>query len=125
MTIRVIKDARAGMGYRSDIRLMMFYLEVGGKERLLVALMPFGCKAENQDDFDVNVTSHTAHCRRDCRSCQFSRILEPMTFEEIEIRHGIRFNREPPPMSTLTASEIWCRVKFPPPASVQALLDQP
>jgi len=104
---------------------MMFYIEANDKERLLVALMPFGCTAESQDDFDVCAQSHTARCKRGCRSCQFARVLEPMTFEEIEARHGIRFNRDPPPMPTLTAPEIWCRVKFPPPASVQALLDQP
>lgn len=124
MTIRIIRDIKAGYGYRTDVRLMMFYVEEGGKEKLLVALMPFGCSAQDESDFEVSVESHIARCTRNCKSCQFSRVLEPMGFEELESRHGISFPGEiklPP----LTATEIWSRVKFPPPASVQELLDQP
>lgn len=122
LTIHIIRDAKVGLGYRTDIRLMTFYIEVDGEERLLVALMPHGCLATDQSDFS-SVGGRTT-CRLNCQSCQFDRQLELMTFEQLAEKHNIQFANSYI-ITPLTAHDIWDRVDFPSPPSVTAHLSQP
>ena len=116
MTVRIVRGTWHGLWYRSDVRLMMFYIEVNGKEELLVALMPVACKATCQDDFDLS--DGKAMCKLDCLSCQHAKILTPMTFEELEKVHRITFSTEAPAIGPLSIDEIWGHVKGPIPLRV-------
>jgi len=97
-------EASVGMGYRTPIRLVLFYLDIEGQEIQRVALLPFGCKAISSNDFCIE--NGNALCCHVCPRCQSGRRLALTDIEQIVEEYGIQLKDYHPPSSISRRSMI-------------------